>query len=73
MLFGRGHDFHWFCQQSRIDGLVGWRYLIDSSYRQRVRKRWHGQPMIMTATEVMAGTTSLLLPVLMAVGAYYLL
>ncbi len=73
MLFGGGHTFHWFYQRSRVDALVGWRYLINSSYRRKVRVRWGGQPMIMTVTEVMAGAVSILFPLAMAIGGCCLL
>ncbi len=68
MLFGRSPDFDWFYQRSRVDGLVCWRCLMDSAYRRKVRQRWTEQPLIMTATEVVAGVSSLLLQVLVVVG-----
>ena len=73
MLFGHDHNFHWFYQRSRVDGLVGWRYLVDSTYRNRVRKRWQGQPVIMTLTEVMAGMVSILFPLAVVTGGACLL
>lgn len=73
MLFGHGLNFHWFYQRSRVDGLVGWRYLTNRSYRRQVRERWDSQPVIMTVTEVMAGAASILFPLAMAVGGFCLL
>ena len=48
-------------------GLVGWRFLLSSQYRDRTIARWQQQPSMATALEVTGGAAGLLVSALLIV------
>lgn len=73
MLAGRGFNISYFHQPTRIDYLIGWRYLINADFRQQTHRRWASQPMVMTIAELIGGTAlAIFLPIAAAAISYAL-
>lgn len=73
MLAGRSFNVSHYHQPTRIDYLIGWRYLMSADFRQQTNLRWASQPMVVTIAELIGGTAlTIFIPIAAVALAYAL-